>query len=296
MRLSLEQLAAFSAVASENSFSAAARKLNKTQSAISIAIANLEVDLGVGLFDRSQRYPRLTEEGKALLRDADVILNQCANMENRANSLSQEMEPQVVVAIDEAVPYSAIAPVMQGFAQRFSHVDLKVLRPSANDCLELITAGEVSLALICTRAHYPRHLQFRRLGSIAFTNVAHRDHPLASMRAISFPELSSFRQLIYLPFQDQLPTSEYLNSPNHWRVESYLTLMDMLRDGLGWTSIPKQLLKTLSNSETLVELELAAYPFTEWMVGVDMAWSSSARSGRAGTWLREALGGCDIGS
>lgn len=294
MRLSLEQLAAFSAVASERSFSAAARKLNKTQSAISIAIANLEVDLGVGLFDRSHRYPLLTEQGQALLRDAAVILNQCANMENRANSLSQAMEAQVVIALDEAIPYSAIAPVVRGFGERFSHVDLKVLRPSAQDCLQLLSAEEVALGLICTRSHYPRSVQFKRLGSIAFTNVAHRQHPLAQMSAISFAELSGYRQLIYLPFQDQLPTSEYLNSPNHWRVDSYLTLVDMLRDGLGWASIPKPLLATLNRREELVELALAAYPFTEWLVGVDLAWSTSARTGQAGTWLREALGGCAI--
>ena len=47
LRLSIEQLNAFYEVASERSFSAAARKLKKSQSALSIAVANLETDLGV---------------------------------------------------------------------------------------------------------------------------------------------------------------------------------------------------------------------------------------------------------
>ena len=53
MRHSLESLAAFAQVASEGSFSAAARKLGKSQSTISETIANLEVDLNVALFDLS---------------------------------------------------------------------------------------------------------------------------------------------------------------------------------------------------------------------------------------------------
>lgn len=290
MRLSLEQLAAFSAVASERSFSAAARKLGKSQSAISISVGNLEIDLGVSLFDRSQRYPQLTTEGRALLRDAEAILGQCCNMENRAGSLAQELETELVISIDDAIPYQALAPVLEEFSRRFTHVDLTVLHSSGPDALERIENKKVLLGVMCTRTHYPRDLQFVRLGSITFSNIACRDHPLASLPTVSFNQLSNYRQLIYRPFQDRLPTSEYLNSPNHWRVESYLTLMDMLRAGMGWATVPRQLMQALSLNGEFVELQLDAYPFTDWTVGVDLIWSSSLRSGKAGTWLRDALG------
>lgn len=290
MRMSLEQLAAFCAVASERSFSAAARKLNKSQSAVSISIGNLEIDLGVTLFDRSHRYPQLTGEGRALLRDAEAILGQCFNMENRASSLAEELETELVISIDDTIPYQALAPVMENFSRQFTHVDLTMLHPSRQDALGLIEENKVLLGIMCTRSHYPRNLQFKRLGSITFSNVVCRDHPLARMAPVSFNQLSNFRQLVYLPFQDRLPTSEYLNSPNHWRVESYLTLMNMLREGMGWATVPTQLMLDLSPDGQLVELELEAYPFTEWTVGVDLVWSSLSRSGKAGTWLREQLG------
>jgi len=290
MRMSLEQLAAFSAVASERSFSAAARKLSKSQSAVSISIGNLEIDLGVTLFDRSHRYPQLTTEGRALLRDAEAILGQCFNMENRASCLAEELETELVISIDDAIPYQALARVMKEFSNHFTHVDLTVLHPSRQDALGMIEENKVLLGVMCTRSHYPKNLQFKRLGSITFSNVVRRDHPLAQMHPVSFNQLSNFRQLVYLPFQDRLPTSEYLNSPNHWRVESYLTLMNMLREGMGWATVPKQLMQDLSPDGQLVELELDAYPFTDWTVGVDLVWSSLLRSGKAGTWLRDALG------
>ncbi len=55
MRHSPEALTAFAEAATLGSFSAAARKLGKSQSTVSSAIANLEIDLGLSLFDRSSR-------------------------------------------------------------------------------------------------------------------------------------------------------------------------------------------------------------------------------------------------
>lgn len=67
-RWNLEQLRLFVRVAELRSFSAVAREQRKAQSAVSSAIALLEADLGVGLFDRSSgRQPRLSESGAALL-------------------------------------------------------------------------------------------------------------------------------------------------------------------------------------------------------------------------------------
>ncbi|HBX1524924.1 TPA: LysR family transcriptional regulator, partial [Klebsiella pneumoniae] len=55
MRYSPEALTAFVEAVDSGSFSAAARRLRKSQSTISTAIANLEADLGVILFDRATR-------------------------------------------------------------------------------------------------------------------------------------------------------------------------------------------------------------------------------------------------
>src|SRR6267142_2478242 len=62
--LTLDQLRTFIAAAEEGSFSAAGRKLGRAQSVVSKTLANLEAQLGVKLFDRSARYPRLTDEGR----------------------------------------------------------------------------------------------------------------------------------------------------------------------------------------------------------------------------------------
>ncbi|WP_099064197.1 LysR family transcriptional regulator [Serratia sp. BW106] len=61
--VSLDQLRTFIAAATEGSFSAAGRKLRRSQSVVSHTISNLEHQVGVKLFVRESRYPTLTSEG-----------------------------------------------------------------------------------------------------------------------------------------------------------------------------------------------------------------------------------------
>ena len=84
--ISLDQLRAFIAAVDEGSFSAAARRLNRAQSAVSELVAGLEGQLGVALFDRSGRYPKLTPQGIALLADARVVIAGVDGLKARASA------------------------------------------------------------------------------------------------------------------------------------------------------------------------------------------------------------------
>ena len=72
--LTLDQMRVFVAVAESGSFRAAAGRLSRVQSAVSHAIANLEGQLRIALFDRSRHRPTLTPEGQSLLADVRAIL------------------------------------------------------------------------------------------------------------------------------------------------------------------------------------------------------------------------------
>lgn len=116
----LDQLRVFIAVAEQRSFSAVARQQRKAQSAISSAIAMLEDDLGVSLFERSSgRQPRLTEAGEALLEEAREVLRQCERLNGRAMAMMRGQEAQLRVAQDEAMPYQALVESFGALADQF---------------------------------------------------------------------------------------------------------------------------------------------------------------------------------
>jgi DNA-binding transcriptional LysR family regulator len=114
--LSLERLHIFRVAANSRSFSETARRLGKAQSAISFAISDLEIDLGVSLFDRGGRYPILTTAGEELLSEVDAILSHCDSLVERATALSVSPESRVVLAVEEAFPLKKAASVLRGFA------------------------------------------------------------------------------------------------------------------------------------------------------------------------------------
>src|ERR1700741_4853165 len=98
--VTLDQLRTFIAAVDQGSFSAAGRKLRRAQSVVSQTLANLETQLGVRLFDRSERYPKLTDEGRGLLLDARSVADAIDGFKARARAMREGLEPELSAAID----------------------------------------------------------------------------------------------------------------------------------------------------------------------------------------------------
>jgi DNA-binding transcriptional LysR family regulator len=96
-RVTLDQLRTFIVAADKGSFSGAGRHLKRAQSVVSKTLANLEEQIGVKLFDRSRRFPVLTDQGRALLADARAITGNVDLFKARAKSLAGKLEPELSV-------------------------------------------------------------------------------------------------------------------------------------------------------------------------------------------------------
>ncbi len=287
MRFSLDQLLMFTEAVKRGSFSAAGRKLGKTQSTISAAIANLEADLGVELFDRASRSPTLTASGQKLLIQAEAVLERCLALEAHADCLSETVEPSLTLAIE--TPYGPIMPVLKDFEQAFPFVDLIIRHPVHGDVSELVARGEAVLGIAFSQPGYPKELAFQQLGKLIMLHVCHPAHPLAQMATVTFDDLHVHRRLAFSAHASKLPSSEYLRATQLWQAESYLALLEMVRAGLGWTTLPRQLIQRELARGELVELQLTAYPHTDWHVGVDMLWARQRPLDKAQRWLKERL-------
>jgi hypothetical protein len=118
--VTLDQLRTFLAAAEQGSFSAAGRKLRRAQSVVSQTLANLELQLGVTLFDRSARYPQLTDAGRALLVEARAVAEHMDTFKARARSVAEGLEPELSVVVDVMFPMQALtrAAAHSGTASR----------------------------------------------------------------------------------------------------------------------------------------------------------------------------------
>lgn len=285
----LEQLLVVKAAADTGSFSAAARRLGKAQSTISTTISNLELDIGVQLFDRTERRPRLTQVGEDLLEHISALVVQANNLEGKFSSYSGGVEHELVLAVDAVIPYQYLAPTLKAFYQNYPYVTLRLRYIDHKEALATLVSGDCDLALLMTQANYPEELSFCRLGSLKLAEVAHPNHPICQLQPLSFDALSSFRQLIFSPHGRNVITEEYLRSSQRLYADSFNLLLKMTLDGLGWSVLPLEMVKPLIESDELVELELDSYPHTKWEVGVDLVWSSRNPQGPAATWLKSAF-------
>ena len=287
MHYSLDQLQTFELVSQLGSFSAAARKMKKTQSSVSTAIGNLEIDLGVTLFIRTPRSVELTPAGEKILEHVHIILERCHLMDQHSASMNKGIEQQISLAID--IPCAVLSPVLQAFATQFPFVDVCIKEPFLGDIEAMLCQGNADLGIAFSKPISAGKCQFVQLGKLVMVHVVSRYHPLASKIPVSFTELHGWRHIAFSSHEKRIPTTEYLSTPALWLAESYAAILEATLAGLGWASLPKQFIQRELAEGALVELIQEEYPYTDWIVGVDLLWSRQHPQGPAVQWLKTKL-------
>jgi DNA-binding transcriptional LysR family regulator len=118
----LQDLAVFVAVAETEGFSAAAKRLAASKAMVSVAIARLEAELGVRLFQRTTRRLSLTEAGQAALPHAQRAMLAARDAEESATQAL--VAPRGVLRVNAPMSFGLlhVVPALGAFAQAFSEV------------------------------------------------------------------------------------------------------------------------------------------------------------------------------
>ena len=181
--LTLDQMRVLVAVAEAGSFSAAARRLGRVQSAISQAVQTMETTLGVALFDRSARTPVLTDAGLAVVEDARAMLDGAKAMRARAQSIAEDVEPELTLAVDALFPMPLLMMSLNGLRGEFPKLPATVFTEALGGAEQRLREGAARMAIYSLPAGPPRDLNAEFLTRIALVPVVAADHPLARAAA-----------------------------------------------------------------------------------------------------------------
>ncbi|KAB0640726.1 transcriptional regulator [Burkholderia stagnalis] len=294
MRHAPEALLAFAEAALLGSFTAAARKLGKRQSTISEAIANLEIDLGVQLFDRSTRTPTLTDAGRALLPQVQRALDAGAAIDRAAARFARGEEARLTFVVSDTYQSQRYEQTLTALAQRFPALELECQIAEHEDVLDLIRQGRAQIGLMAARAAYPADIGAATIAEESEIGLfVGRTHPLAACgdAEVPYAALRDARELrlnTYATPEGQGPGGE--NSPlvagtQRWSAPSYLMLLEMAVLGFGWTELPRWMVEHFAR-DRLCELRARGWPRR---VRVDAVWSRNRPLGPAGAWLLDAM-------
>ena len=278
-----EVLQAFVQAATQGSFSAAARKHGKSQSTISAAVASLEIDLDVVLFDRSSRKPTLTPAGHVLLQRAEQVLEASSRLELAASQLSQGLEPKLSIAMSDTYQSERFETALSAFEQRYPDLELECLIAECEDLIALLQSGRAQIAFIEMQDIYPPDLT--RAPVEERTEIAlfvSPKHPLASLDGIDQQTLEQHRELRLASI---INPNESRGLGRVWSAPSYLMLMEMAQLGFGWAPLPRWLVERFGGGH-LQELKARGWPRS---VAVDALWSRQHPPGPAGSWLLQKM-------
>ncbi len=199
----LQDLNVFVTVATERSFSKAAKKLHRTQPAVSQAIHRLEEELGDRLFDRSSRNGALTEAGVLLREHAVRLLRMSAEAEAAVRELQQVRRGRVLLGANEAAVHSVL-PIIERFSKAHPQAQVEVRRvPSRQMATELLQRT-IDFGVL-TFQPPEKGLQSISLGSDELVMLAHPKHPLAERKRVSIEEVG--REVV-IAHNDPSPTRE----------------------------------------------------------------------------------------
>ncbi|WP_076592312.1 LysR family transcriptional regulator [Herminiimonas arsenitoxidans] len=285
----LDQLRVFVAVIDCGSFSRAARELHRTQSVVSYTIANLEAQLNVALFDRSKRKPTLTEAGKALLADARTVGMKVDAMRARAKTLAQGLEAEVSLVVDVMFPNCRLVAALKAFQQEFPTVGLRLRIEALGAVMHLVTERVCQIGIAGPMLDFADTFHHQQLGHITMIPVAAPTHPLAQMEGVIPTEVARDHIQLVLTDRSQLTAGQNFGviALRDWRLGDLGAKHMLLLNGLGWGSMPEEMIKADLDSGRLVHLKFAhmiSGQYTLHMINrVDEA------PGVAGRWLMQYL-------
>jgi DNA-binding transcriptional LysR family regulator len=118
----LTGLIAFARAGSLGSFTAAARMLSVSPSAVSKSIKRLEQNLGVSLFTRTTRSLKLTPEGRDLHERALRLLHEAEEIEEAAKSARSEPSGRLRIAVPLPIGIHLLAPALATFREKYPQV------------------------------------------------------------------------------------------------------------------------------------------------------------------------------
>lgn len=280
----LDQLRVFLAVVETGSFAAAARRLGRATSVISYAIANLETQLGLELFERdATRRPQLTVAGRAVLGEARTVAHGVDGLRAKARGLLGGLEAEVNLAVDVLLPTARVVDALKAFQQEFPTVALRLHVEALGAVAQLVLDRTAVLGVGGPLAADIDGLERIDLGSVELIPVARPDHPLAG-EAGAMP--GAAREHVQLVLTDRSTLTQgrdfAVASTRTWRLADLGAKHALLLAGLGWGNMPAPMVAEDLRAGRLVQLALAAgaaarYPFyaiyrTETPPGPATAW------------------------
>jgi DNA-binding transcriptional LysR family regulator len=242
--MDLRQLEHFVAVAEEQHFTRAARRLHIVQSGLSASVRALERDLGATLFTRSTRRVELTEAGRVLLVEARRVLAAAETARNAVAAVQGLLRGRLRVGILQSMRELHLAEVLADFHAAHPGVEIELTQAASSVLAERVRDARLDLAFVAL-ARAPDGLTLTPLVDIPMVLACAAGHRLAGSATgaglaelggepfVDFPAGWGGRILV-----DEAFAAAGLVRRVRFEVGDVSALLDLVAQGLGVAIVP----------------------------------------------------------
>lgn len=220
--MELRELRYFVAVAEEQSFIHAAKRLHMSQPPLSLQIKNLEKKLGIKLFERTARRVLLTDEGRILMDRAKTILDEVREVEDEVKGAGLGIGGKIEVGFISSVALNLLPPAIRLFRERYEKVKVELRELSSEQQAEALYKGEIQVGLIRQPFQAP-YLETELVLEENLVLAMPADHPLSSLEQVPLEEIKDLPMVF---FTRQLSPSLYARIVRlHRRADVFPTIV-----------------------------------------------------------------------
>ncbi|MEZ0083883.1 DNA-binding transcriptional LysR family regulator [Bradyrhizobium japonicum] len=189
MNFTLRQLRAFTGVYRTRSITRAARELGITQSAASLLIQQLEVQLGVKLFDRSTRSVQPTLAADEAFQAAERMLSDALGLSRRMHDLAQARAGRVAFVASAGAASALLPQVLAKFRAGHPEIDIDMRDVAADDLVPRLIATDAEFAIGSVEGEFAE-MTIETLTRGRLSAIGRRTADFAARRALTWDELA----------------------------------------------------------------------------------------------------------
>ncbi|MBU6141083.1 MAG: LysR family transcriptional regulator [Proteobacteria bacterium] len=231
-------------VAREQHFARAAEKVFVSQPTLSMQIKKLEDELGVQIFERSQRKFLVTKIGAEIIKRAEIILREAEEIKKIAKNSKDPFSGDIRIGAFPTLASYFFPKVVGKISKKFPQLKLLLIEEKTETLLQKLKNGEIDAAFIAMPCD-DFGLESQKIFSEEFLLALPQKHALASKNKIQIKDLSG-KELMLLEdghcLRNQaLEACSMLGAfeQQDFRASSLETLRQMVIVGAGITLMPE---------------------------------------------------------
>jgi len=243
--VTIHQLLCFDAVVTEGGFQAAAEKIRRAQPSVSLAVKNLESQLGLSLLDRSGYRVTLTEAGRSFHERTGVFLHGLRALKNHAAQLALGEESELRVVIGDLCPLPETLALLRRFFDGCPGTRLHLHFEALSGPWERLFDGDADLILHHIDKSDAR-IEFIDLCAVSLVPVVAPGFVSFSMSPEITPD--QMRDYVQCVIRDtarhSAPQDYFLvEGSRSWTVSDQLMKRELILQGMGWGHMPRFLVE-----------------------------------------------------